>query len=145
VVRVGMQLATAEHEGVMYFLHATWQLQRLEADGTAASSDCLTGGPASGSPHGGTTDTHPEAAEAAGAPAPGGHHASDAAAQRPKQQRQQRQHPRLIAFERCEADGCTSARWASADEQQVACVYGSFFVLLAHKLATNETRVQLPC
>lgn len=144
MVCVGMQLATAEHEGVMYFLHAAWQLQRLEAGGTAASSDCSAGGPASGSPHGGTADTHPEAAEAAGAPAPGGHHPSDAAEQRPQLQRQQRQHPRLIVFER-EADGCTAARWASADEQQVALEYGSLLFSLAHQLATNEKRVQLPC
>lgn len=102
----GQALVTAEHEGVAYFLHATWLLRRLEACHAAASSD---------SPHGRVADSSDQNGAAEGI-----HSSAADAAPCSRLPIQAPEQPRLIVFSEAAAGGKdTVVRWANASEQQV--------------------------
>ena len=97
---------TAEHEGVAYFLHATWLLRRLEACLAAASSDSSHDRVADSSDPNG-------AAEAIDRSTADAEPCSRLPAQAPKKSR-------FIVFSEAAAGGKdTVVRWAYASEQQV--------------------------
>ena len=97
---------TAEHEGVTYFLHASWLLRRLEAHPAAASSD---------SSHDRVADSSDQNGAAEGI------HCSTADAEPcSRLPIQAPVEPRFIVFSEAAAGGKdTVVRWANTSQQQV--------------------------
>jgi hypothetical protein len=103
----GQALVTAEHEGVAYFLHATWLLRRLEACPAAAAS--------SDSSHDRVADSSDQNGAAEGI-----HRSTADAEPCSRLPIQAPEGPRFIVFSEAAAGGKdTVVRWANASEQQV--------------------------
>lgn len=124
---------TAEHEGVAYFLHASWLLLRLEPRPAAESSGTLHDRFVDSSQQNdAAVDSQASAAQPDGVPnrpvdssdqnsaAEGIHCSAADAGACSNLQAQAQKDPRFIVFGEAAAGGKdTVVRWASASEQQV--------------------------